>query len=245
MELEEWKETYDQSLEDRIEQYTLESEAEIVKPNPLQSREQQLTAFKLNLQNILDSEDAGKEMRHALEILNKQMPQSIPKDTWDLIQKEFSSCEENLLSYLEAHQESHKDEFVPIYQMYGFSVPTLIHCYEFGQSLYNKKSYGDAKSVMLFLIRLSPLMPEFWIAAGMCEKQMGRHQEAIQLFQLAQTIFPDQASLHIYCADNYLAINDKSHARIELEGAKEIFTLNPLSQDQWRATYDFLWEKAK
>lgn len=245
MELEEWKETYEISLKNRIEIYTAEHATEIIKPNPLMNTEQQLSVFKLNLQNIIDSNEANEEMRHALAILSKLMPHSIPKETWDLIHEEFSSCEEKLLSYLEEHQETSENGFVPIYEMCGFTVPTLVYCYEFGQSLYNKKYFKDAKSIMLFLIRLSPLMPEFWIAAGMCEKQLGHHQEAIQLFQLAQTVFPDQASLHIYCADNYLAINQNKHAQIELEGAKKIFDNNIQSLDQWRSTYDFLLNKAK
>lgn len=245
MELKEWQDKYDNLLKNRVDQYTSEHEDEIVKPSPLQSREQQLTAFKLNFQNIIESKEANEQMHHALELISNLMPQSLPKETWDQISEEFSTCEEKLLSYLEEHKEPSEDKFVQIYEMCGFTIPTLIHCYEFGQSLYNKKMYSDAKSIMLFLVRICPLMPESWIAAGMCEKQMGNYLAAVQLYQFAQSLFPDEASLHLYCADNYLALGDKQLAQIELEAAKKNFDINPQSQAQWRSTYDFLLDKAK
>lgn len=245
MELKEWQDKYDNLLNERIEQYTLEHENEIAVPNPLQSKEQQVKAFKLKAQEAFHPKEADEQMRHALELICNQLPQNLPKETWDRINEQFSSSEENLLNYLEDNQEVADDGFVSIYEMCGFTISTLVHCYEFGQSLYNKKSYKDAKSIMTLLMRISPLMPEFWIAAGMCEKQMGNHLAAVQLYKLAQTAFPDEPSMHIYCADNQLSLGNKLEAQIELEAARKIFDVNPQSQAQWRSTYDFLLDKAK
>lgn len=245
MELKEWQDKYNNTLNERIEQYTSDHENEIVKPNPLLSPEQQMEAFKHKAQEAIHPKEVDEQMGHALELLCNVMSHSVPKETWDRIHDQFSNSEERLLKYLEADKNPTEDKFVPIYEMCGFTVPTLVHCYEFGQSLYNKKSYKDAKSIMLLLMRISPLMPEFWIAAAMCEKQMGNYSAAIQLYHLAQSIFPDQASLHLYCADNQLAMGDKLHAQNELESARKIFEVNPQSQAHWRSTYDFLKEKAK
>lgn len=245
MELKEWEEKYKALIDERIDDYTVDHEDEIVKPDALQSKELQLESFKHKIQESLQSKDQSDQMQHALKILSQQMPHYVSKETWDAINEEFCNCEANLLNYLEENKEPTVDDFVPIYEMCGFTVPTLVHCYEFGQSLYNKESYEDARAVMRFLMYLSPLMPEFWIAAAMCEKQLGNYLDAIRLYQLALTLFPDQVSLHLYCADNYIQIGDKLHAQLALEAAKKNLDANPQGQAQWGATYEFLLDKVK
>lgn len=97
---------------------------------------------------------------------------------------------------------------------------------------------------MLFLMQIAPQIPEFWIAAAMCDKKMGQYQMAIDLYKYAQTIFPENPSLYLYCADNYLSLGDTFNAKIELETFKKILNSSPNDCVQWQPTYEYLIGKA-
>lgn len=247
MNLKEWKQKFDQSIEETINSYLKEKGDELVTPNPLKSKEQQLEEHRQNLMLLIHSPAADEQFRQALIIIRDQMPQTISKEEWDVIHNEFINCESHLLQVFEADAKTGNTEggFVPIYQLCGFSVSTLSKIYAFGQSLYQKGAFSDSKLVMLCLMRLAPNVVEFWIAAAMCDKQLKNYQAAIEIYKMAQTAFPENASLYLYCADNYLHQNDKMNAQAQIDTAKSMLDQNPGEWAQWQDFYDYLTSRAK
>ncbi len=248
MKLKEWKEHYDKIMDENIDIYPEEKGSELVVPDPLKSKEYQLALHRKSLSEMIHSKKADEIISEALKLICNQMPQTISKDVWDSVSEEFSHCEYNILQYLEADEEDEdsedqSDTYVPIYKMCGLSLQTLKYCYTFGQFLYEKKEFEHSKSVMLFLMQIAPQIPEFWIATAMCDKKMGNFQAAIDVYELAETIFPDNPSIYLFCADNCLASGDTTNAKIQLDYAKELIDHTSNTNSQWKPTYDYLSSK--
>ncbi|MBA3602400.1 MAG: hypothetical protein H0W50_01870 [Parachlamydiaceae bacterium] len=256
MELKQWEKHYDKVIENQIDLYMKEKGNELVMPDPLRSKEFQLSGYRDQLAQLIHSKTADDVINQALSLICNQMPQAVAKEVWDSVSEEFCHCEENISRYLEAdaqkersnqpHQESDpiisEDIYTPIYEMCGLSLETLNHCYAFGQSLY-KNEPDNSKFVMLFLMKIAPQICEFWVSAAMCDKQMGRYQAAIEIYKLAEIAFPDIPSLYLYCADNYIADGDITSAKIQLEAAKNVLSQSTETTAQWQKTYEFLLSK--
>ena len=204
---------------------------------------------------MIHSKTTDDVINQALKLICNRMPQSVSKDLWESVSENFSQCEEKLELFLEADSSQNKtsdletevdleDVYIPIYEMCGISLQTLEHCYAFGQSLYEKKEFANSKLVMLFLMKIAPEISEFWISAAMCDKQMGNYDSAINIYKLAEAAFPDNPSLYLYCADNCIARGDITNAKIQLDAAKNVFSLNADAAAQWQPTYEYLLAKA-
>ncbi len=242
MKLKEWEKHYDEKIENQIEEYLNEKGDELVVPNPLRTKEQQIATYRHDLKELLNSKSAEELTAKALTTICNLMRQVVSKEVWESLSDQFSHCEENLLRYLQ-EDEKKDTAIIPIYQMCGLSSETLMHCYTFGQSLFNQKEYADSKVIMLFLAYISPQIPEFWIAAAMCDKQMEQYQSAINIYTLAETTFSENPSLYLYCADAYLCLNDSYNAKIQLESAKRLFDRFPDEWTKWEKTYTYLLGK--
>jgi hypothetical protein len=48
----------------------------------------------------------------------------------------------------------------------------------------------------------------------------------------------------LYCADNCIATGDITNAKIQLDAAKSVFSLNADVAAQWQPTYEYLLAKA-
>lgn len=250
MDLKDWEDRYYAFLEKHIENYIKDMGDDLVVPNPLQSKNQQLLAYRQKLQKLLHSEEVEEQFIQALKLINEKMPYMMPKEVWEQVFHDFSGCEANLLKFLEVEREGNSEEkgtgeLLPLYKMYGLSSLTLEYCYDFGNMLFEQGSYAEAKLLMLFLIRLAPLAPEFWISAAICDVKMKDFSEAAEILKLAASFFPDNLPISLYLADNYLALGETANAKHQLELAKKILEREPSNWDTWKPMYDQLAKQAR
>ncbi len=219
MDLKEWEKHYDKVLENQINFYLKDKGNELVMPDPLKSKEFQLSGYKDQLTQLIHSKTADDVINQALSLICNQMPQTVTTEVWGSVKEEFCHCAEKIASYLDADAKKDisengynlnksDDVFIQIYEMCGLSLQTLNHCYSFGQSLFDKNEFDNSKVIMLFLMKIAPLISEFWVASAMCDKKMGRYQSAIDIYKLAETDFPNNPALYLYCADNFLSLGD-------------------------------------
>lgn len=239
MALKDWKKHYDEILDKKIDNYLKEQEDNLIDKDPYRSKEDQIAKYRESLQEVVHSKKAEEIIANALELISHQMPLTVSKETWDLVYHDFSHCEAKLVQYLENSENS----IVPIYKMCGLSLETVTQCYAFGQNLFNKKEYANCKSVMLFLMQIEPQIPEFWISAAMCDKKLENYNGALELYKLAETVFPENPAFFLYYADVCFASGDLLNAKIQLESAKKLIEQDANVKFQWQATYDYLVSK--
>ncbi|MBA3602402.1 MAG: hypothetical protein H0W50_01880 [Parachlamydiaceae bacterium] len=72
---------------------------------------------------------------------------------------------------------------------------------------------------------------------------MGNYQAAIEVYKLAETFFPDNPSIFLFCADNCLSSGDSINAKIQLESAKKLIEHDSNANSQWQPTYNYLSAK--
>src|SRR5262249_2268850 len=120
MDLKEWENRYNTALKEQIDLYLKEKGDELYTPNPLQSKEQQLAAYRNNLMQLIHNPVAEEQFAQALTLIRDQMPQTVSKEIWDSVVNDFSGCEANLINYLESDLnkkeagEEVEEEFLPI-----------------------------------------------------------------------------------------------------------------------------------
>ena len=242
MDLKKWEDHLDVILEEEIETFLDNNEAELFIESPLKTREQQKFQSREELLKTFKLEDASDQIEKALVIIRDMLPQFITDEEWNAVYEEFINCDEALISYFEAveNEEIDIEVYVSIAEMCGISGETLKHCYELAQKLYEDNDYSDARALFGFLAAICPETPEFWISSGMSAYQMGNFQEAIELYKIGQQLFPENVAFYIHAANSSIANNDISNAKIFLEKAKALIDLHSDYKKEWGDTYDFL-----
>jgi len=247
MDLNEWEEHFNTLLNEEVDNYLNENEDDLFVNNPLKSKEVQKQQTKEEVMKTFRLEEAGELINQALCVIRDMLPQHILKEEWELVYDEFTNCDEALTSYFEATENGKikSTDFVPIHEMCGISLDTLMHCYRLGQWVFQQKDFSDARAIFSFLVAVAPYVPEFWISAGMCSNQMQEYQKAIDSYKLAQTLFPENPAVFVHCANNCIANGDLINAKIELDEVKKLFDRDPECKEQWNDTYTYLLSRAE
>jgi tetratricopeptide (TPR) repeat protein len=242
MDLSEWEEHFGSLLEDEVDTYLDENADELFQDDPMKPKGVQKKQTKEELMRMFRLEDATESIDRALCIVRDMLPQRVSKDVWESCLNEFLTCDESLCEFFEkdADGEISHDDYIPIHQMLGLSTETLRHCYELGQWCYAEKDFDDGRCLFGFLTSVAPYMPEFWVSLGMSYNQMGQYQEAIDTYKTAQELFVGDPSMHIHCANNYIAIGDNTCANIQLDEVNKIFDEHPEHKSDWEKTYDYI-----
>lgn len=246
VDLKKWEEQLNMMLEEEIETFLEKNEAELFIESPLKSKKHQKIQSREELLKTFRLEDASDQIEKALIIIRDMLPQFITESEWNAVYEEFINCDEALISYFEAVENGEIDVkvYVSIAEMCGIGSETLKHCYELAQKLYEDKDYSDARALFGFLAAISPETPEFWISSGMSAYQLKNFQEAIELYKIGQQLFPENVAFYIHAANSSIADEDILNAKIFLEKAKALISLDSNCKKEWGDTYDFLNSRA-
>lgn len=100
-----------------------------------------------------------------------------------------------------------------LYEIFGLSFETVLHCYTAATALIEEKRLEDARNALFFLTTIAPQVPEFWIAQSSVHILIHEYHEAIIAGQEALDLAPENVEAHYALLRAYIANNDCAHAR--------------------------------
>lgn len=240
--LDQWEKHFNALLENDVDEYIEEHAEELFEHSRMNPIKRQKEEAKKEVIKILKFEEASESIDRALNLIRDFLPQHISASDWEEIVEEFANCDEVICDHFEKQEsgEISFESYTPIHKMCGISNKTLKHCYELGQYCFKENDFDDARCIFGFLTMLAPQMIESWISCGMCYNKMQEFENAIITYNLAKEVFPNNPTLSIHCANNYISLGDNSHAKEELDRAEELFNNYPELKSEWEQTFQFL-----
>jgi type III secretion system low calcium response chaperone LcrH/SycD len=95
-----------------------------------------------------------------------------------------------------------------LYSLQGLTEEDLEALYTLGNNLYEAQTYGEAREIFEQLCLLNGSDPRFWFALGCSLQPLGRHEEALAAFAMAQS-HEEENPLPAYQAyECHLALGD-------------------------------------
>lgn len=124
--------------------------------------------------------------------------------------------------------------------MFGFSDDVMLHFYTFGNSLFQKSDFSNAKIIFDFLVLLAPDIPQYWIASAKCCEKEGNFEIALSIYTFAANLFQNAPAIHFYKANCALELKNVELAAKELEIAEAQLKNKPDELRAWKPTLNYL-----
>lgn len=168
-------------------------------------------------------------IKHACNVIQKELPKIIESEEFLSVIEEFSKSEHSLEEfYTHLQKEEISQDKSYIYQeLLGLSDTTLTHCYSLGKNLFEKRKFKDSESIFHFLMLLNPYVTSFWVCAGLSSIMLNDIQEAAHLFHEAKSLHSTQPNIYFYAACCDFLLNNYSSALQELNQAEKLLKLTP------------------
>lgn len=184
---------------------------------PLKSAAILKQEHRRQLVEFLKMERLGSHLAHAEKLIQEHLPHLISHHKFEKVKKEMDHSAEHLVTYLQSIQESKEQENNILFQdMCGVSDETLKEVYRLAEHFVKDKHYVDAQHILVWLIILAPDISGFWLALGICLQSQGIDNEAIEVFELAKKLNPDEPASYVYKAESLIKLKEKDKAREEI-----------------------------
>lgn len=109
-----------------------------------------------------------------------------------------------------------------------FSAEQLEVIYAMGYAHIVQQQYAQALPVFAFLSQYGPTRKHYLCGLALCLQMLKRHDEALRMYSLVLTLFPDAADAAVSIAECELALGQFEHGRRSLEAASAIARENPV-----------------
>ena len=178
-------------------------------------------AHRDKLVDFFKFEELQEQLEEAPKIVLNLMPSYLPADDFTKIKNELNKSINHFI--LVAISMGESAEKPPLLQeLFGISDGSLIHIYELGIDLVKKNNHKDATALFVFLTTLTPYVPSFWIAQGICLQALDRHEDAIENFKTAKLLKPVDLLSLFYLIESYKNLKLDEEAKIEFESLKSL-----------------------
>ena len=107
-------------------------------------------------------------------------------------------------------------------ELFGISDVIFEYFYQGGVRYYSNGQWKEAGDIFYCLSLLSPARFSVWLSLGMLEKKMACLEDALKAFAMAALLDPQAIMPHIYSAECYLGMRQKSFAEATLKYALEL-----------------------
>lgn len=178
-------------------------------------------AHREKLVDFFKFEELQEQLEEAPKIILNLMPSYLPIDDFTKIKNELNKSINHFILIAISMGES--AEKPPILQeLFGISNDSLVYIYELGIELVKKNNHKDASALFVFLTTMTPYVPSFWIAQGVCLQVLNRHEDAIEIFKTAKLLKPVDPLSLLYLIESYKNLKLDDEAKIELEALKNL-----------------------
>jgi len=108
-----------------------------------------------------------------------------------------------------------------------FTAEQLEVIYAMGYAHIVQNQYAQALPVFAFLSQYGPTRKHYLSGLALCLQMEKRFEEALRIYSLVLTLFPDAADAAVSIAECELALGQTENARRTLQGASAIAQENP------------------
>ncbi len=179
------------------------------------------SAHKDKLVDFFKFEELQEQLEAAPKIVLNLMPNYLSNEDFTKIKTELNkSINQFILIAISMDQNSEKP---PILQeLFGISDDSLVRIYELGIDLVKKNSFKEANSLFVFLTTMTPYVPSFWIAQGVCLQALERHEDAVEILKTAKLLKPADPHCFIYLIESYKNLKLDNEEKIEFDALKNL-----------------------
>lgn len=190
-------------------------------------------AHQENLMDFFKFEELHEQLEQAPKIILSLMPNYLPSEEFNKIKSELDkSINQFILVAISMSETS--DKPILLQELFGITDDSLLKIYELGVDLVKKNNYKDGIALFVFLTTMSPYVPSFWIAQGVCLQALNSHEDAIELFKNAKILKPSDPVPFAYLIECYLILKKNDEAKTELEALKStVETLQDGEKKNW------------
>lgn len=235
MKLTEAKAHFIHLLENELNKFIETRGTEFITPSPLCSPEDQIKILRHHMLSILKREKYYDDFKEALILIREHLPRILSHDEYETVEKEFIQAREifesNLDSIVNLDKEAVKE--ITIGHMLGFSENTHKQLIALINDFYNNQYYEDAMKVSLFLFVIASRCIEGGLALGRCLDRLERYEEAINVYESMQKIFPNDPTSKLLCAKACLGYGDRFKASMYLEEGLKLLEDTPQMMQEW------------
>jgi tetratricopeptide (TPR) repeat protein len=188
---------------------------------PLKPPSAYRNAHRDNLMDFFKFEEMHEQLEEAPKIILHLMPNYLSEEEFNKIKNELNkSINQFILIAISMGETSEKP--IVLQEFFGITNDSLLRIYELGVDLVKKDNYKDAVALFVFLTTMTPYVPSFWIAQGVCLQAMDRHEDAIEVFKNAKILKRNDPVPSTYIIESYLNLKNKDEAKVELDTLKNI-----------------------
>lgn len=176
------------------------------------------------------------ELDQAVKLILAGLPNLITSEQFALVEKEINGSSDHFIAYMEkTKNEIQSDKVVVFSEMFGVSDDSLLHIYDLGVALIENDEITDGAFIFRFLTTLSPHVPSYWLALGICFQMLSRFEEALIAFSSAKFLSPMDPVPSFHLVQCYRALKEESNEEIELGVLENILSkLNSEEREVWR-----------
>lgn len=186
-------------------------------------------AHRDNLMDFFKFEELQEQLDEAPKIILNLMPNYLSSEDFNRIKNELNkSIHHFILVAISMSETSEKP--ILLKDLFGITDDSLMRIYELGVDLVKKNNYKDGNILFVFLTTMTPYVPSFWIAQGVCLQALNRHEDAIEIFKTAKLLKPNDPVPSVYLIESYLNLKNSNEAKIELDALQD--TVQALKDDE-------------
>lgn len=207
----------------------------------LMSSEQRFQALKVNVEESIKK--LNKELERvdeAIDTFERNKTRFLSNEELDKLNNDLHEYANNIknlqpLKFSDVKEKSIKD-------ILGISDHILYCYYKVAFHLFDEKIYQEASNIFFYLSLLNPLVKDYWLALGVCEKEKKNYNGSLIAFAIASLMDEKDPVPYLNSASCYILIKDADNAQIELENAKTIAS-NSTNSELWEPFINKLQEE--
>lgn len=221
-------------IESQVENLIQEDSYYQLLATPLKSADSIKKEHKRQLIDFFKLTELRKQLETAPDLILNQLPDFTSKEEFDKIKSELDKSGDHFIHYIQNLNENESDKPILFQEIFGLSDETLLKIYELGADFVKNGKFEDANTLFVFLTTMAPHVPSYWIAQGVSLQALLKHEEAIQVFEAAKFLNPDNPAPYFYIIESLLMTKDKEKLDEELSLLRSLVThLDPIEMKNW------------
>jgi tetratricopeptide (TPR) repeat protein len=240
MQEKEWISQVDAEMQSLIEEYVLQQDFHALE-TPLKSDQQLKNDLRSHLKETYNFKSLSDGIRNAIDLIRAETKTHRDTAKEEKVEQELAHAftafnefyqkrKENALYQEASKLEAHESLWT---KLYGISDETLLIIYNLVLKCFKNKEIENAKNLLRILLLFAPIVPAYWNGLGFCYQTEGDSEQALRNYLLAESIDPEHFDTHFYLARCYLAMNNKTLAKEQVEKLNKLVAASPQLKGQW------------
>lgn len=235
---------FGEDIESQADQWLWKEAEYIARATPLKSAAMIKNEHRSQIIEYLKMTELHHALDASIEFIKSELPSLISAEAYQNIEHTIRQCGDIFTQFIK-NLKSNKSQTQPtlLYQQCALSTENLQDIYKLVVHFVETENFEGAKAISTLLITLDPYVPEFWNALGVCLQNLKEYENAIDVFDIAKILNPNNPGPYIYAAECYLSIENQVKAAEEIEAAQPL--LKEIPNGPWLNSLSYVNESLK